>query len=166
MTEPGADDRTVVIVPVRPSDDEPLGRIVRAGMAEHGVCVGTPGDPEVDAISRAFAGPRAAYFVARRGTRVLGGGGIGPLPGGPDDACELRKMYLDPEARGAGTGRLLLAACLEAARAAGYRTCRLATMTGMERARRLYERAGFRPVETPIPGTDHAGCDRWYEIAL
>lgn len=165
MTEPGADD-AVAIVPVGPADDEPLARIVRAGMAEHGVCRGTDGDPGIEAISRAFAGPRAAYFVARRGARVLGGGGIGPVPGGPDDICELRTMYLDPEARGAGTGRRLLAACLEAARAAGYRTCRLATRTGMERARRLYERAGFRPVETPIPGTGEAGCDRWYEIAL
>ena len=166
MTDRDSADAAVTIGRVRPEDDAPLARIVRAGMAEHGVCGGPDDDLEIDAISRAFAGPRSAYFVARRRARVLGGGGIGPLSGGPADACELRKMYLAPGARGAGTGRRLLAACLEAAREAGYRSCRLATMTRMERARRLYERVGFRRVETPIPGTGHAGCDRWYELDL
>ena len=165
MTDRESADGAVTIGRVRPEDDAPLARIVRAGMAEHGVC-GADDEPEIEAISRSFAGPRSAYFVARRRARVLGGAGIGPLPGGPADACELRKMYLAPGARGAGTGRRLLAACLETTREAGYRRCRLATMTRMERARRLYERAGFRRVETPISGTGHAGCDRWYELDL
>jgi putative acetyltransferase len=150
----------------RPADDPVLAAIVRAGMAEFGICGGPADDPEVDAMSRAFGGPRAAYFVAESGERVLGGGGIGPLPGGPDDACELRKMYLAPEARGLGAGLRLLEACLAAARARGYRSCRLATLARMERARRLYERAGFRPVDAPVPGAGHAGCDRWYALDL
>lgn len=166
MPETAGLDGGVTIGPARPADDDALASILRAGMAEHGICGGPADDPEVAAVSRAFAGPGAAYFVARRGAEVLGGGGIAPLPGGPADACELRKMYLAAEARGAGTGRRLLEACLGAARNAGYRTCRLATMERMERARRLYERAGFRPVDMPIPGTGHAGCDRWYEIEL
>lgn len=162
---PGVTD-AVAIRPVRAADDAALAAIIRAGMGEFGLCGGPADEPEVDAISRAFGGPRSAFFVAEADGRVLGGGGIGPLAGGPDDACELRKMYLAPDARGRGAGRRLLEACLGAARARGYRTCRLATLGRMERARRLYERSGFLPAEEEIRGTGHAGCDRWYSLDL
>lgn len=152
---------------VRPEDDPELARIIRNGMAEFGLCgAGPAGDAEIDAISSAFPPPRAAFFVAESSGRVLGGGGIGPIPGQPEEICELRKMYLVREARGQGAGRRLLEACLDFARQAGYRTCYLATLERMSRARRLYAGFGFERLDRELPGSAHLGCDTWYERKL
>jgi putative acetyltransferase len=136
-------------------------------MAEFGICDGgLDSDPEIASISSAYASPRAAFFVVGSSGRVLGGGGIGPIPGQPEDICELRKMYLVPEARGLGAGRRLLEACLDFARQSGYRTCYLATLERMTRARQLYAGFGFKRSHRELPGSAHLGCDTWYERTL
>jgi putative acetyltransferase len=153
--------------PVRPDDDDDLARIIRSGMAEFGICgVGPDDDAEIASISSAYAPPRAAFFVVEYSGRVLGGGGIGPISGQSEKICELRKMYLVPEARGLGAGRRLLDACLDFARHAGYRTCYLATLERMTRARRLYAGSGFERSHRELPGSAHLGCDTWYEREL
>ena len=161
----GVDD--VTFRAVRPTDDPALAAIIRSGMAEFGICgEGPASDPEVTSISTAYSGPRAAYFVVESGGRVLGGGGIGPITGSPDNVCELRKMYLSPESRGLGAGWRLLELCLDAARECGYDRCHLATLARMDRARRLYDRAGFRQLDHEVPGSGHLGCDTWYALEL
>ncbi len=160
-----ADDLT--FRPVRAADDPELAAIIRSGMAEFGICGDGPAnDPEVESISTAYALRRASYFVVEANGTVLGGGGIGPIDGQPDDVCELRKMYLSPEIRGLGAGRRLLELCLDAARKLEYRRCHLATLARMDRARRLYDRAGFRQLDHEVPGSGHLGCDTWYALEL
>ncbi len=157
----------LVIRAVRPSDDTELAAIIRAGMAEFGICgAGPETDPELISISEAYAGPRAAYFVVERDGELMGGGGIGPIAGEPPDICELRKMYLRPEGRGRGAGGRLLALCLDTARDLGYRRCHLATLHSMNAARHLYARAGFRQLDHALPGSGHLGCDTWYSREL
>ncbi len=156
------------IRPVRAADNEELGRIIREVMTEFGA-VGegySIADPEVDAIFEAYPEPVAAYVVAEVGGRLVGGSGIGPLEGAGAGVCELRKMYLLPEARGLGLGRRLLEICLDAARERGYRMCYLETLAQMDRARKLYEDFGFRPLEAPLGDTGHFGCNRWYALPL
>jgi putative acetyltransferase len=150
--------------PIRASDDRTLAAIIRDVMTEYGACGAGFAilDAEVDAMHEAYAGSRAAYFVVETEAGVVGGAGIGPLDGGPPEVCELRKMYLRPAARGLGAGRALLALCLEAARGAGYERCYLETLSHMTRARELYERSGFRPLEAPLGDTGHFGCNTWY----
>ena len=123
-------------------------------------------DPEVDWMSRAYAAPRHAYFVVERDGRVLGGAGVAPLAGGDADVCELRKMYFLPEARGSGAGAAMMARCLDAARASGFTRCYLETLTGMDAAMRLYERSGFRRIDTAMGATGHGGCNRFYLLDL
>jgi putative acetyltransferase len=154
--------------PIRPDDDAAMAEVIRAVMPEFGAC--GPGfaitDPEVDHLSRAYAQPGSAYFVLQRDGRVVGGGGLAPLAGGEPGVCELRKMYFLPEARGSGHGRAMLDLCLETARRFGYRRCYLETLTGMDAAMRLYERAGFTQLCAPLGATGHFGCDRWYAREL
>ncbi|MBI4911284.1 MAG: GNAT family N-acetyltransferase [Acidobacteria bacterium] len=119
-------------------------------------------DPEVDGMHAAYSRPGCAYFVVEAGGRVLGGGGVAPLEGGPQGVCELRKMYFLPELRGRGAGRALLERCLEEARRLGYARCYLETLTGMDAAQALYARAGFQKLCGPLGSTGHHGCDRWY----
>ncbi|MEO5565616.1 MAG: GNAT family N-acetyltransferase [Luteimonas sp.] len=141
-----------------------MAAIIRTVMPEFGA--GGAGfaisDPEVDWMSRAYAAPRCAYFVAGREDRVLGGGGVAPLDGGDADTCELRKMYFLPEVRGIGAGHAMMARCLDAARDFGFSRCYLETLGGMDAAMRLYERSGFRRIDAPMGATGHGGCNIFY----
>ena len=150
--------------PITPADDAAMARIIRTVMPEFGAggCGFAINDPEVDWMSKAYAAPRHAYFVLEQDGEVLGGGGIAPLEGGEAVTCELRKMYFLPEARGLGAGAAMMARCLDAARAAGFRQCYLETLTGMDAAMRLYERSGFRRIDGPMGNTGHGGCNTFY----
>ena len=125
-------------------------------------------DPEVDDMFSAYQASQSAYFVVgRRGQKdVLGGAGYAPLAGGDGATCELRKMYFLPELRGLGLGRELLERCIAAARAAGFARMYLETLTGMDRAKALYERAGFMAIPCALGATGHFGCDRFYVLDL
>src|SRR6185437_4110230 len=83
------------IRPIEPRDDAAIAAIIRSVMPEFGA--GGEGfaihDAEVDAMHRAYARPRSAYFVLEVEGKVVGGGGVSPLEHGEPDVCELRKMY-------------------------------------------------------------------------
>ena len=145
-----------------------MATVIRTVMPEFGACGDgfAINDPEVDWMSRAYAAPRHAYFVLVRDGRVLGGAGVAPLAGGDVGTCELRKMYFLPEARGLGAGTAMMARCLDAARAFGFRQCYLETLTGMDAAMRLYERSGFRRIASSMGATGHGGCNRFYLLEL
>jgi putative acetyltransferase len=150
----------VTVRPIRRAENAAMREIVLAAFEEFGV-VGRPHpehDRDLGNLGRHY---RGRYFVAV-GDRVLGGAGYAPLKQG---ACELRKMYLAPAARGAGLGLQLLRACLDAASKDGYRWCYLNTLGRMDRALRLYRAFGFRRVDWR-PAGDTSGCDAWYRAPL
>ncbi len=160
MTEPGK----YLIRAIEARDDAAIAAIIRTVMPEFGA--GGEGfainDPEVDWMSRAYARPRSAYFVVEVDGRVAGGGGVAPLMGGDPATCELQKMYFLMEARGLGAGAALMAKCLSRARDCGFARCYLETLGGMDRAMRLYERSGFRRIDSPMGATGHGGCNTFY----
>lgn len=92
----------------------------------------------VEALGWGLGKPDHAFLVATRGERVLG-----TASGNwRDGAVEIIRLYVHPEAQGGGIGRLLLASISLALPPSGLR--RLTVEAGNERARRFYERAGFR----------------------
>jgi putative acetyltransferase len=156
------------IRPIEARDDAAVAAVIRNVMPEFGA-VGDGfaiNDPEVDWMSRAYAVPRAAYFVVERDGVVLGGGGIAQLERGDGDTCELRKMYFMPGLRGLGAGSALMDRCLTSARAFGYRRCYLETLRGMDSAMKLYERSGFKRIGAPRGQTGHGGCNTFYLLEL
>lgn len=96
---------------------------------------------------------------------VVGGAGLSPL-GGIPGTCELQRMYLLARGRGIGLGRGILRACLVGAREHGYRACYAETVDFMAAARRLYEKAGFEPLDGPLGDTGHEFPSAWYLLHL
>ena len=157
------------IRPITAADDAAVAAIIRTVMPEFGASGSgfAINDPEVDWMSRAYAAPDHHYFVLESvDGEILGGAGVAPLAGADGETCELRKMYFLPAARGLGAGAMMMATCLEAARASGFRRCYLETLTGMDAAMRLYERSGFRRIRQPLGATGHGGCNTFYLLEL
>jgi GNAT superfamily N-acetyltransferase len=157
---------------MKAGDRDDVASLIRTVMPEFGAK--GPGyaieDPEVDDMFTAYRVPRSGYFVVTRagknGDVVVGGGGFAPLAGGDEGTCELRKMYFYPEVRGLGIGQDLLSQCIEGARRAKFERMYLETLTKMDRARALYAKNGFTPLDAPLGATGHYGCNAFYVRAL
>jgi GNAT superfamily N-acetyltransferase len=84
-----------------------------------------------------------AFLVAYAGGRPLGCGAIRRLDA---RTAEIKRMYVEPGARGQGIGRRVLAALEAEARLLGVRRIVLETGSRQREALALYENAGFAPI--------------------
>jgi ribosomal protein S18 acetylase RimI-like enzyme len=111
-------------------------------------------EDELQALPGDYAPPTGALLVARRAARFVGCVGVRPFEA---QICELKRLYVRPEARGTGLGRALTEAAIESARDLGYERMRLDTVPAMAEARALYRSLGFTKIapyrQNPIPGT-------------
>jgi len=153
----------VTIRTIQSSDNPILADIIRNTLLEFNAA--KPGtvyfDPTTDHLFEVFSNPRSLYLVAEMNDEIIGGGGIFPTPGLPEDTCELVKFYLTHEARGKGIGKMLMTRCEIAARALGYKNIYLETMAELIIAVPLYERMGYRNLRSSMGSSGHSGCDIW-----
>ncbi|MFI6403796.1 GNAT family N-acetyltransferase [Streptomyces sp. NPDC050548] len=85
-------------------------------------------------------------LVAQRGEEIIGWAAVGPYRDGEvrTGEAELYAIYLDPHHLNTGTGRALMQEALRRCAALGHDRVYLWVVRGNARARRFYERAGFR----------------------
>jgi 2-haloacid dehalogenase/putative hydrolase of the HAD superfamily len=116
---------------------------------------------ELDTLPGAYAPPSGRLLLARYGAQVAGCVALRPLEQG---VCELKRLYVRPDMRGAGIGQALVDEIAAHARTIGYSRMRLDTLPWMDAAIGLYRSLGFGEIalyrHNPIPGA------RYFELVL
>ena len=111
-------------------------------------------DQELATLPGRYQPPSGRLLLARSQGRALGCVALRELVEG---VCEMKRLYVRPEARGTGVGAMLTDAIIAEARSAGHRRIRLDTVAPiMQPAVALYRRRGFVEIEpyteNPIEG--------------
>jgi putative acetyltransferase len=106
---------------------------------------GLPGD---------YAPPAGRLLLAADRSRVAGCAGLHKLE---RDICEMKRLYVRPQFRGKGLGRVLAERVVAEAREIGYKRLRLDTVEPVMRgAVALYRKLGFQEIapyrDNPIEG--------------
>jgi putative acetyltransferase len=70
-------------------------------------------------------------------------------------------MYLLPQVRGIGLGRLLIQKCIETAAELGFKSIYLESMPELKKALTVYEKFGFKYLDKQLGNSGHFGCDLW-----
>jgi DNA-binding MarR family transcriptional regulator/N-acetylglutamate synthase-like GNAT family acetyltransferase len=96
-------------------------------------------------FDRTYDPAREAAWIVDIDGRMAGS--IFLVRGETPDIGKLRLLYVEPAARGAGVGKMLVAACIARAREVGYVRLDLWTNSILTAARHIYERAGFRLID-------------------
>jgi ribosomal protein S18 acetylase RimI-like enzyme len=115
---------------------------------------------EFAALPGKYTPPDGRLLLAVEDDRVLGCVALRKVD---DGVCEMKRLYVRPEARGLALGKRLAEAVVGEARAAGYADIRLDVLPEFVAARRIYEAMGFSaadPVaDNPVPDTAFLGLN-------
>lgn len=149
------------IVAVRPAAASEMG-VVRALFLEYARSLSFDlcfqgFEQELAELPGRYAPPRGQILLAP-------GAGVVALRPLADDICEMKRLYVQPHARGCGLGARLAWAIITEAQDRGYRAMRLDTHESMQAAIALYRELGFREI-APYSGDSVPGL-RYYELAL
>jgi GNAT superfamily N-acetyltransferase len=127
-------------------DSELVGDLLERYFAELDARFPGGFDPErtVAAPAAELTPPHGRLLVARLHQRPVGCGAVRRLDA---ETAEIKRMWIDPAARGLGVGRRLLAALERAAAELGCRVVRLDTAAALTEALALYSSAGYREID-------------------
>ncbi|MEY3299138.1 MAG: hypothetical protein RLZZ597_2398 [Cyanobacteriota bacterium] len=143
-------------------DRAAAGAIIAAVLAEYGLTWEPQGsDRDALEVETHYWQTGGEFWVVEDGETLVGTAGYYPVKRG-DQAVEIRKMYLLPQARGQGLGRYLLAQLEQAIQQRGFREIWVETASVLKEAVQLYETSGYLPAE----GVETTRCDRIYQKRL
>jgi GNAT superfamily N-acetyltransferase len=91
-------------------------------------------------LSEHYGPPDGLFLLAREGPTALGCGGVRRFS---DACCEMKRLYVRPDGRGRGIGKMLVTTLIAKARNLGYTSMMLDTLPSMKAAQTLYRSLGF-----------------------
>ena len=145
----------------RVDDRTAAANVVKTVLNEYGLSweahCGGCSDRDAVEVEKFYWQTGGEFWVVERSGEIVGTGGYLPIERG-ENAVEIRKMYLLPEARGRGLGRYLLVKLEQAAAAKGFKEAWVETATVLKEAVALYERNGYGPRS----GVETERCDKVY----
>jgi len=117
-------------------------------------------EKELGSLPGKYAEPAGRLLLAWRGDEPVGCIALRPIDA---TTCEMKRLYVRPQARGEQLGRRLAERICEEGKAAGYSRICLDTLPSMAAAQKLYQSLGFVPIEpylfNPVPGTKFLARD-------
>lgn len=115
-------------------------------------------DAEFASLPGKYAAPNGCVLLADRAGDVEGCIAMRQVTA---EICEMKRLYVRPQASGSHLGRELVERLIAEARAVGYREMRLDVQAKSVPARKLYEKIGFVAAEpisfNPVSGASFLG---------
>jgi GNAT superfamily N-acetyltransferase len=117
-------------------------------------------EAELAGLPDKYEPPKGRLLLAWSGQEALGCVALRPIN---EVSCEVKRLYVRPQARGGQLGRRLAVRICQEARTAGYRRICLDTIPAMTAAIGLYTSLGFKPIApyifNPVPGAIYLALD-------
>ena len=101
-------------------------------------------EKELQTLHQVYGLPQGCIILAKQNGQTLGCIALKPIAEG---ICEMKRLYVRPEARGMGLGRKLVEELMSFARKSAYVSMKLDTVSKLKEATSLYRSIGF--TETP-----------------
>lgn len=149
---------TITIRPIEEKDNKEIAALIRKVFEEFDApkTESVYSDPLTDRLFQSFyQHPRTGYWVVEYNGSIVGGCGFYPTEGLDTDCAEIVKFYLSPLLRGKKVGSVLLNMVEEKAQESGYKQLYIESFPQFQNAVSLYERKGFRHLESRLGNSGH-----------
>jgi len=118
-------------------------------------------DAEMQSLHKMYNKPFGALFIAIKDGKAIGVVGLRQFS---QSECEMKRMFVKPEGRGLGIGKLLVENCIAMGKSLHYATMKLDTTNLMQSAIRLYIENGFAEIPAYRFNPDEGA--RYFELDL
>ena len=100
-------------------------------------------ESELATLPGKYAAPSGILLLATDGQKAVGCGALRRIKSLPGRTCEMKRLYVCPEARGLGVGKRIARQLIQDAVGLGYTTMVLDTLDRLKAAINLYQSLGF-----------------------
>lgn len=100
-------------------------------------------DKELANLPGKYQDPTGAILLAEHNDEFVGCVAVRPIE---NQICEMKRLYVKPQAQGLSAGRLLAEAIIAKAQSLKYEKMQLDTLKRLERALALYQKLGFKEI--------------------
>ena len=97
-------------------------------------------EKELQTLHEVYSPPKGCIILAKQNDKTVGCVALKPIAEG---VCEMKRLYVRPEARGMGLGRKLVEELIRFAQKSSYQSMKLDTVAKLKKAIDLYRSLGF-----------------------